>query len=95
MNLGAGSNGATLLGMTLEFSEVGFAPNFVDYMQAWDMQQKLHADVVDGQAPSTVLLLEHAAVYTAGKRTDAGTDLGTTDRRTVHRKQRRRTCSRQ
>lgn len=56
--------------MTLEFSEVGFAPNFVDYLQAWDMQQKLHDEVVDGQAPNTVLLLEHAAVYTAGKRTE-------------------------
>lgn len=70
MNLGAGCNGATLLGMTLGFSEVGFAPNLVDYMQAWQMQQKLHDDVVGGQAPSTVLLLEHAAVYTAGKRTE-------------------------
>ncbi|ABY24168.1 lipoate-protein ligase B [Renibacterium salmoninarum ATCC 33209] len=56
--------------MMLEFSEVRLAPNFVDYMQAWEMQQKLHDAVVEGQAPSTVLLLEHAAVYTAGKRTE-------------------------
>jgi lipoyl(octanoyl) transferase len=56
--------------MTLEFSEVGFAPDYVDYTQAWDLQRRLHQDVVDGKAPSTVLLLEHAAVYTAGKRTE-------------------------
>ncbi|WP_394941031.1 lipoyl(octanoyl) transferase LipB [Psychromicrobium sp. YIM B11713] len=56
--------------MTLEFSEVGFAPHFVDYRQAWDLQQKVHADVVAGEAPSTVLLLEHSPVYTAGKRTE-------------------------
>lgn len=56
--------------MTLEFSDVGFAPHFVDYQQAWDLQQKIHAEVVAGQAANTVLLLEHAAVYTAGKRTE-------------------------
>ncbi|WP_434621298.1 lipoyl(octanoyl) transferase LipB [Arthrobacter sp. A5] len=56
--------------MTLEFSEVGFAPEFVDYTQAWDLQRKLHDDVVASTAPSTVLLLEHSAVYTAGKRTE-------------------------
>ncbi|NYE94011.1 lipoyl(octanoyl) transferase [Psychromicrobium silvestre] len=56
--------------MTLVFSEVGFAPHFVDYQQAWQQQQELHTAVVDGQSPSTVLLLEHAPVYTAGKRTE-------------------------
>ncbi|MCZ2402386.1 lipoyl(octanoyl) transferase LipB [Paenarthrobacter sp. Z7-10] len=56
--------------MTLEFSEVGFAPDFVDYNQAWDLQRRLHAEVLAGTSPSTVLLLEHAAVYTAGKRTE-------------------------
>jgi len=56
--------------MTLEFSEVGFAPDFVDYTQAWELQRRLHDDVVAGRASSTVLLLEHAPVYTAGKRTE-------------------------
>ncbi|WP_427017201.1 lipoyl(octanoyl) transferase LipB [Pseudarthrobacter sp. P1] len=56
--------------MTLEYTEVGLAPKFVDYMQAWDIQRGLHEDVVAGSAPSTVLFLEHAAVYTAGKRTE-------------------------
>ncbi|WP_459794068.1 lipoyl(octanoyl) transferase LipB [Arthrobacter sp. AD-310] len=57
-------------GMTLEFSRLGLAPEFVDYQQAWDLQRGLHAQVVAGEAPSTVLLLEHAAVYTAGKLTE-------------------------
>ena len=56
--------------MTMRFAEVGFAPNFVDYGQALDLQRKLHAGVVAGTEPDTVLLLEHAPVYTAGKRTE-------------------------
>ena len=56
--------------MTLEFSRLGLAPDFVDYMEAWDTQRELHDKVVAGVAPSTVLLLEHAAVYTAGKLTE-------------------------
>ncbi|MDF2049443.1 lipoyl(octanoyl) transferase LipB [Arthrobacter sp. Cr_A7] len=56
--------------MTLEFSQLGLAPDFVDYQQAWDIQRELHDKVVVGETPSTVLLLEHAAVYTAGKLTE-------------------------
>jgi lipoyl(octanoyl) transferase len=56
--------------MTLEFTRMGLAPDYVDYEEAWGLQRQLHADVVAGAAPSTVLLLEHAAVYTAGKRTE-------------------------
>ncbi|ACL39587.1 lipoyl(octanoyl) transferase LipB [Pseudarthrobacter chlorophenolicus] len=56
--------------MTLEFSGLGLAPEFVDYQHAWDVQRELHGKVVAGEAPSTVLLLEHAAVYTAGKLTE-------------------------
>lgn len=41
----------------------------VDYQQAWDTQRRVHADRVAGTGPDTVLLLEHAAVYTAGRRT--------------------------
>ena len=40
------------------------------YLDALDLQRSLHADVVAGRAPDTVLLLEHPAVYTAGKRTE-------------------------
>lgn len=42
----------------------------VDYARAWDLQREVHADVVSGQAPDTVLLLEHSPVYTAGRRTE-------------------------
>lgn len=56
--------------MTLEFSTLGLAPDYVDYLQGWDVQRELHTAVLEGSRPSTVLLLEHAAVYTAGKRTE-------------------------
>ncbi|MEN3344192.1 MAG: lipoyl(octanoyl) transferase, partial [Arthrobacter sp.] len=56
--------------MTLEFSQLGLAPELIDYSRGWDIQRELHGKVVAGSAPSTVLLLEHAAVYTAGKRTE-------------------------
>jgi lipoyl(octanoyl) transferase len=56
--------------MTLEFSRLGLAPEFVEYTRGWDIQRELHESVLAGTAPSTVLLLEHAAVYTAGKRTE-------------------------
>jgi lipoyl(octanoyl) transferase len=42
----------------------------VPYEQAWAQQRRIHADVVAGSAPDTVLLLEHPPVYTAGKRTE-------------------------
>jgi lipoyl(octanoyl) transferase len=40
----------------------------VDYGEAWEMQRRLADDRVAG-GPDTLLLLEHPAVYTAGKRT--------------------------
>ena len=43
----------------------------VPYGQAWQRQRELHAAVVAGTAPDTVLLLEHPPVYTAGRRTEA------------------------
>lgn len=42
----------------------------VDYLEAWELQRQIHAEVVDGTRPDTVLLLEHPPTYTAGKRTD-------------------------
>jgi len=52
------------------FEVLGFAPDFVDYQQGWDIQRAVHSDVVSGARPDTVLLLEHHGVYTAGKRTE-------------------------
>lgn len=41
----------------------------VDYLEAWELQRQVHEKRVRGEIPDTCLLLEHAAVYTAGKRT--------------------------
>ena len=42
----------------------------VDYDEAWQLQQRLHAEVVAG-AEDVALLLEHPPIYTAGKRTES------------------------
>ena len=54
----------------MRFVHLGFAPDLVDYEQGWQTQRDVHAQVVEGTLPDTTLLLEHAAVYTAGKRTE-------------------------
>lgn len=52
------------------FRTVGLDADAVDYLAAWDLQRDVHARVVAGSDPDTVLLLEHPPVYTAGKRTE-------------------------
>lgn len=52
------------------FEVLGFAPSYVDYQKAWDIQRQVHAQVASGQIEDSVLLLEHFDVYTAGKRTE-------------------------
>ncbi|MCW2765772.1 MAG: lipB [Nocardioides sp.] len=52
------------------FRTVGLDSDAVDYLAAWDLQRDVHARVVAGTDPDTVLLLEHPPVYTAGKRTE-------------------------
>jgi lipoyl(octanoyl) transferase len=42
----------------------------VPYQEAWAWQRRLHGERVAGARPDTVLLLEHPAVYTAGRRTE-------------------------
>lgn len=54
----------------LQTETVGLAPDYVPYLDAWALQRRVHADVVAGERPDTLLLLEHEAVYTAGKRTE-------------------------
>ncbi len=54
----------------MRFEHLGFNPDYVDYMAGWARQREVHAAVVAGDEPDTVLLLEHSAVYTAGKRTE-------------------------
>ncbi|QGN33372.1 lipoyl(octanoyl) transferase LipB [Microlunatus sp. Gsoil 973] len=54
----------------LDFLDLDPGERRVDYLQAWALQRRIHAEVVDGDRPDTVLLLEHDDVYTAGKRTE-------------------------
>jgi lipoyl(octanoyl) transferase len=57
----------------------------VDYLEAWQQQRELADARVTG-GPDTLLLLEHPAVYTAGRRTEPherpfdGTPVVDTDR---------------
>ncbi|WP_295011270.1 lipoyl(octanoyl) transferase LipB [uncultured Microbacterium sp.] len=54
----------------IDIQRAGLAPAFVPYLDGWELQRRVHADVVAGSRPDTLLLLEHEAVYTAGKRTE-------------------------
>jgi len=42
------------------------------YLEAWELQRELAADVAAGSRPDTVLLLEHPPVVTLGRRADDG-----------------------
>jgi lipoyl(octanoyl) transferase len=53
-----------------DFVVAGLNPDFVGYDEAWAFQREIHADVVAGKRPDTVILLEHSSVFTAGKRTE-------------------------
>ncbi len=46
------------------------ALGLIDYQSAWDLQRELVRGRGAGDAPDTLLLLEHPSVYTAGKRTE-------------------------
>ena len=50
----------------MEYADLGT----VDYLDAWERQRQVHAGVVAGERPDSVLLLEHPPVFTCGKRTD-------------------------
>ncbi|THG31750.1 lipoyl(octanoyl) transferase LipB [Naasia lichenicola] len=47
----------------------GLAPEYLDYRAGWDLQRRIHREVVTGERPDTVIFCEHQSVYTAGKRT--------------------------
>lgn len=53
----------------LVVERLGFAPGLVDYRRGWERQRQVHAEVVAGERPGTVLLCEHSSVFTAGART--------------------------
>jgi lipoyl(octanoyl) transferase len=44
----------------------------VPYREAWDLQRSIAEAVARGEAPDTVLLLEHPPVITLGRRTEEG-----------------------
>jgi len=54
----------------LDILRAGLSPRFVPYLDGWELQRQVHRDVVDGARSDTLILLEHEAVYTAGKRTE-------------------------
>lgn len=60
---------ATYTPRMLTFRDLGIGAEQVDYAKAWELQRTVHAAVAAGAAEPTVLLLEHASVYTAGNRT--------------------------
>ncbi|HRB99672.1 MAG: lipoyl(octanoyl) transferase LipB [Dermatophilaceae bacterium] len=49
---------------------VRLGPGLQDYERTWDLQREIHAQVVARTRDDVVLLLEHAPVYTAGRRTE-------------------------
>ncbi len=42
--------------------------SLLPYQEAWDVQRELLARIIDGEAPETLLLLEHPHTYTLGRR---------------------------
>ncbi|PPF28305.1 lipoate--protein ligase B [Rathayibacter tritici] len=55
----------------IETLVAGDSADPLDYRDGWELQRRLHAEVVAGRRPDTLVLCEHASVYTAGKRTEA------------------------
>lgn len=56
--------------MSIKFERIGLAPKLVDYREAWELQRRIHEEVTQGDIGPVVFLLEHDAVYTAGRRTE-------------------------
>ena len=56
--------------MSVTIERVGFAPNYVNYVECLDEQYRIHDEVANRTRQNTILLLEHEAVITAGKRTE-------------------------
>ena len=56
--------------LMLDIRIAGLAPDYVPYLDGWDLQRSIHREIVAGDRGDTLLLLEHEAVYTAGKRTE-------------------------
>lgn len=48
---------------SLKYCDLGF----IDYKEAWDLQQEIHSKRVSGEIEDYLLLLEHPNTYTLGK----------------------------
>lgn len=57
--------------MTGHVLQLGLVP----YGEAWELQRRLAADVLEGTRPDTVIFLEHPPVITLGRRTDEQAEL--------------------
>jgi len=55
--------------LVLDILEAGLNPDLVPYLDGWELQRRVHAEVLAGTRPDTMIVLEHESVYTAGKRT--------------------------
>jgi lipoyl(octanoyl) transferase len=53
----------------LVYVHAGFGADAVPYLDGWGLQRRLHERRASGGIPDVCLLLEHQAVYTAGRRT--------------------------
>jgi lipoyl(octanoyl) transferase len=53
----------------LVYVHAGFGADAVPYLAGWDLQRRLHELRASDAIPDACLLLEHEAVYTAGRRT--------------------------
>ena len=48
--------------MSVTIERVGFAPNYVNYVECLDEQYRIHDEVANRTRQNTILLLEHEAV---------------------------------
>lgn len=55
----------------LVVERVDLGRRLIPYAEGWDLQRRVHADVVAGDRPDTLLLVEHEEVFTAGSRTQS------------------------
>ncbi len=55
----------------MEFVSLDLGIRRHDYEEVWDLQRQIHAEVAAGHRDATVILVEHDAVFTAGRRTNA------------------------
>ena len=53
----------------IDVALTSLAPDLLDYHEGWALQRRVHAEVAAGTRADSLILCEHEAVYTAGKRT--------------------------